>query len=79
MKLYLCSNIFKPWLKDSLILKFNVFGLIGGEGDEFQFQLFRIIWLQMVFFIKSLVLILLSKMEELKGRIIMLWKLVFLC
>ena len=43
------------------------------------FRLLIIIWLQMVFFIKSLVLILLSKMEELKGRIIMLWKLVFLC
>ncbi|RVW54762.1 hypothetical protein CK203_071882 [Vitis vinifera] len=26
MKLYLCSNVFKPWLKDSLILKFNVMG-----------------------------------------------------
>ena len=38
MKLYLCSNVFKPWLKDNLILKFNVFGLMGGEGEFQAFQ-----------------------------------------
>ena len=48
------------------------------DGREVSFRPFRIIQLQMVFFIKSLVLILFTKMEELKGRIIMLWKLVFL-